>query len=93
MLASLLILLLVFEMKSSVVIIAQSDTKAIITTPGYYTTFTTYHNIYQDNLIAKGVVWIWNNEGYSSPIGRNITFEKLFYANCNGYAYLNITAD
>jgi hypothetical protein len=73
--------------------IAKSDLSTVILTPGYSTSLAIFHNSYQARLLGNGTFWIWTNEGNQSPIGRTITFQTLFYVNCNGPITLNITAD
>ena len=44
-------------------------------------------------MLGSGPFWIWNNEGMSSPMGRTLTFQSLFYVSCPTPVQLNITAD
>jgi hypothetical protein len=73
--------------------IVKSDLSTTVLTPGYSTSLSSFHNSYQSNFLGAGTFWIWTNEGDIAPKGRTITFENLFYVNCNGPITLNITAD
>ena len=77
----------------SLKVIAKSDLSTTVLTPGYSTSLSTFHNSYQAKLLGEGTFWIWTNEGDLAPIGRSVTFQTLFYVNCNGAVTLNITAD
>ena len=74
-------------------IIATSNLRTPLVTPGYFASLSGFHNVYHTNMLGNGAFWIWNNEGLSSPLGRSLTFETLFYSECMAALELNITAD
>lgn len=88
-----LLFLALLHLSSSLHTIATSNLQTTIITPGYFTSLANFHNIYQNQYTGSGSYWIWSNEADATPIGRTITFQSLFYLNCNGPVTLNITAD
>ena len=55
-------------------VIAKSNLETVLLTPGFSTSLSIFHNSYHPNMLGPGAFWIWNNEGYSSPRGRTLTF-------------------
>ena len=93
MLRLLIFYLLALLTVSHQVVLARSNLQTTLVTEGYAVGLSYFHNIYHPNIVGHGAFWIWNNEGYASPLGRTLTFETLFYTDCPAPIELNITAD
>ena len=74
-------------------VIARSNLETPLITSGLSTSLSIFHNSYHPNMVGPGAFWIWSNEGFASPLGRTLTFEVFFYADCATPIELNITAD
>lgn len=56
-----LLLIVLARLTLSLQLIAKSDLSTTILTPGYSTSLSDFHNIYQNQYLGFGTYWIWTN--------------------------------